>query len=109
VLAKCSSAEIGSHDELMAQRGLYIFISPVIKIGSADERGNLLLSPSSLDSDRDSPSGIPPPKVIRFIGWWLIGLFVNLALVAIFCVISSSETRTRRFFLVRWRSRPIQQ
>jgi multidrug resistance efflux pump len=55
-------------------------------------------SPSSLDSESEMLPQDPPPKVIRFIGWWLISLFVIGLLVAIF--VHLPETEHAAFILV---------
>ena len=64
-------------------------------------------SPSSLDSESEMLPQDPPPKVIRFIGWWLIWLFVIGLLVAIF--VHLPETEHAAFILVpREGADPIQ-
>jgi multidrug resistance efflux pump len=64
-------------------------------------------SPSSLDSESEMLPQDPPPKVIRFIGWWLISLFVIGLLVAIF--VHLPETEHAAFILVpREGADPIQ-
>ena len=64
-------------------------------------------SPSSLDSESEMLPQEPPPKVIRFIGWWLIWLFVIGLLVAIF--VHLPETEHAAFILVpREGADPIQ-
>jgi multidrug resistance efflux pump len=64
-------------------------------------------SPSSLDSESEMLPQDPPPKVIRFIGWWLILLFVIGLLVAIF--VHLPETEHAAFILVpREGADPIQ-
>jgi len=64
-------------------------------------------SPSSLDSESEMLPQDPPPKVIRFIGWWLISLFVIGLLVAIF--VHLPETEHAAFILVpREGTDPIQ-
>ena len=64
-------------------------------------------SPSSLDSESEMLPQDPPPKVIRFIGWWLISLFVIGLLVAIF--VHLPETEHAAFVLVpREGADPIQ-
>src|SRR5438045_5170494 len=41
-------------------------------------------SPSSLDTESEMLPQDPPPKVIRFMGWWLIWLFMTALLPGIF-------------------------
>jgi hemolysin D len=64
-------------------------------------------SPSSLETESEMLPQDPPPKVIRFIGWWLIWLFVIGLLVAIF--VHLPETEHAAFILVpREGADPIQ-
>jgi membrane fusion protein, hemolysin D len=64
-------------------------------------------SPSSLETESEMLPQDPPPKVIRFIGWWLISLFVIGLLVAIF--VHLPETEHAAFILVpREGADPIQ-
>jgi multidrug resistance efflux pump len=64
-------------------------------------------SPSSFETESEMLPQDPPPKVIRFIGWWLIWLFVIGLLVAIF--VHLPETEHAAFILVpREGADPIQ-
>ena len=64
-------------------------------------------SPSSFDTESEMLPQDPPPKVIRFMGWWLIWLFVIGLLVAIF--VHLPETEHAAFILVpREGADPIQ-
>lgn len=64
-------------------------------------------SPSSFETESEMLPQDPPPKVIRFMGWWLIWLFVIALLVAIF--VHLPETEHAAFILVpREGTDPIQ-
>ena len=41
-------------------------------------------SPSSFETESEMLPQDPPPKVIRFMGWWLIWLFIIALLAGIF-------------------------
>src|SRR5438067_13706317 len=51
-------------------------------------------SPSSFDSESEMLPQDPPPKVIRFIAWWLIWLFIIALLAAIFIHLPETEHAT---------------
>src|SRR5206468_1276592 len=55
-------------------------------------------SPSSLDTESEMLPQDPPPKVIRFMGWWLIWLFIIALLAAIF--VQLPETEHAAFVLI---------
>jgi biotin carboxyl carrier protein len=55
-------------------------------------------SPSSFETESEMLPQDPPPKVIRFMGWWLIWLFIIALLAAIF--IHLPETEHAAFVLV---------
>src|SRR5260370_32432503 len=64
-------------------------------------------SPSSLDTESEMLPQDPPPKVIRFVGWWLIWLFIIALLAAIF--VHLPETEHAAFVLIpREGADPIQ-
>jgi len=64
-------------------------------------------SPSSFDTESEMLPQDPPPKVIRFMGWWLISLFVVVLLAAIF--VHLPETEHAAFVLIpREGADPIQ-
>src|SRR5438046_8476853 len=48
-------------------------------------------SPSSFDTESEMLPQDPPPKVIRFMGWWLIWLFIVALLAAIFVHLPVTE------------------
>jgi hemolysin D len=64
-------------------------------------------SPSSFDTESEMLPQDPPPKVIRFMGWWLIWLFIIALLAAIF--VHFPETEHAAFVLIpREGADPIQ-
>jgi len=64
-------------------------------------------SPSSFDTESEMLPQDPPPKVIRFMGWWLICLFIVALLAAIF--VHLPETEHAAFVLIpREGADPIQ-
>ena len=66
-----------------------------------------IYSPNPIETESEMLPQDPPPKVIRFIGWWLIWLFVIALLVAIF--VHLPETEHAAFILVpREGTDPIQ-
>ena len=64
-------------------------------------------SPSSFETESEMLPQDPPPKVIRFMGWWLIWLFIIGLLAAIF--VHLPETEHAAFVLIpREGADPIQ-
>jgi hypothetical protein len=64
-------------------------------------------SPSSFETESEMLPQDPPPKVIRFMGWWLIWLFISALLAAIF--VHLPETEHAAFVLIpREGADPIQ-
>ena len=64
-------------------------------------------SPSSFETESEMLPQDPPPKVIRFMGWWLICLFIISLLAAIF--VHLPETEHAAFVLIpREGADPIQ-
>src|SRR5438045_9739830 len=64
-------------------------------------------SPSSFDTESEMLPQDPPPKVIRFMGWWLICLFIVALLTGIF--VHLPETEHAAFVLIpREGADPIQ-
>src|SRR2546430_14205141 len=55
-------------------------------------------SPSSFETESEMLPQDPPPEVIRFMGWWLIWLFIIALLAAIF--VQLPETEHAAFVLV---------
>src|SRR5438105_927109 len=55
-------------------------------------------SPSSFETESEMLPQDPPPKVIRFMGWWLICLFIIALLAAIF--VHLPETEHAAFVLI---------
>ena len=55
-------------------------------------------SPSSFETESEMLPQDPPPKIIRFMGWWLIWLFIIALLAGIF--VHLPETEHAAFVLV---------
>src|SRR5207237_10342753 len=48
-------------------------------------------SPSSFETESEMLPQDPPPKIIRFMGWWLIWLFIIALLAGIFVDLPQKE------------------
>src|SRR5262249_36195810 len=99
VLEQGSVAEIGTHDELMAQRGLYYYLSSQ-QLGICPWRfmGSQLTHRGSLDAESEMLPQDPPPWIIRSTAWILLAAFLFALLIAI--VMRLPETVSCPFSLV---------